>query len=538
MTSSFRFILSLASSIIMVFPGASFAADPDRDPVWSDAYKAGPMKADETRAFMRQLAQYVLEHHMKKTEGSPQRGLTYEYFHVVRAGQADQWIQGEALDTMHDGAWFAVAMVNAARATGDPFYKEILTRWQLPFYLKMLNHSDELFDAVRNDARPDDKTWQGNKEWLLQGREKGFVPYWWDDGASVSKEMIGNKEKDEHVNFPAHNDFAGKPNPERRLSGYSLGSSNHLAQDLGVMLQQSWLLLRESSDAGDRQLTAELVEAARNLQECRARHGQAGIPAVRAAQALTSGDAAIRKSLPETTWKTAATARNDYRRALFEFKPDEQISTPAFADNQAYVYYSGIAREGTLGEPLAFLLAYDAFTLPKLYQIYSDDSPVPPGIGVFDLYPYKFVNGKPTDLRSQRKGPSGRPKPIGSRFGPQNMGVCGWALQALQAHPGLWDRAKEKITTPDYFPPATEAEVRTALARELGEGLRTWQAIFQMKGYIPTGLGTGSSGAGFNWDELSDTGGYAHLITAGAQWLNCLEGKRDWELHRIPPAIP
>jgi hypothetical protein len=318
------------------------------------------------------------------------------------------------------------------------------------------------------------------------------------------------------------------------LSGYSLGSSNHLAQDLGVMLQQSWLLLHESSDPGDQKLTAEIVEAARNLQECRARHGQAGIPAVRAAQAVTSGDPAIRKSLPETTWKAAANARNDYRRALFEFKPDEPVSVPGFADNQAYIYYSGIAREGTLAEPLAFLLLYDAFTLPKLYQIYSDDSPVPPGIGVFDLHPYKFVNGKPLDLRSQRKGPSGRPKPIGSRFGPQNMGVCGWALQALKAHPGLWGQAKERITTPNYFPANTEAEVRTALERELGEGLRTWQAIFQAKGYIPTGLGAGSCGAGFVWDELSDTGGYAHLISAGAQWVNYLEGKRDWELHRIP----
>lgn len=514
----------------------SFAADPDRDPAWSEACKAGALKADETKAFMKQLAQYVFEHHMKKAEGSPQRGMTYEYFHVTRAGQPDQFIQGEALDTMHDGAWFAVAMVNAARATGDPLYKDILTRWQLPFYLKMLNHSDELFDAARNDARPDDRTWQGNKEWLLQGREKGFVPYWWDDGGSVSLEMLGRKDKDEHVNFPSHNDLAGQPNPQKLLSGYSLGSSNHLAQDLGVMLQQSWLLLRGSADPADQKLTAEIVEAARNLQECRARHGQAGIPAVRAALALTSGDAMIRKSLPETTWKTAASARSDYRRALFDFKPDEQVSVPGFADNQAYLYYSGVAREGTLAEPLAFLLTYDAFTLPKLYQIYSDDSPVPPGIGIFDLHPYKFVNGKPTDFRSQRKGPSGRPKPIGSRFGPQNMGVCGWALQALKAHPGLWDQAKEKIATPDYLPANSEAEVRTALERELGEGLHTWQAIFQTRSYIPTGLGAGSCGAGFPWDELSDTGGYAHLISAASQWLNYLNGKQDWELHALPKA--
>ena len=67
--------------------------------------------------------------------------------HVSRKGQHDQFIQGEGLDTMYDALWFAVAMVNSYRATGDPYYKEVLTRWQLPFYLKLLNHSDELSDT-------------------------------------------------------------------------------------------------------------------------------------------------------------------------------------------------------------------------------------------------------------------------------------------------------------------------------------------------------------------------------------------------------
>src|SRR3954463_2525334 len=92
-----------------LFTLTCLAVDPDRDPAWSEAYKAGPMKADETKAFMKQLAQYVFEHHMKKGESTAQRGMTYEYFHVARAGQVDQFIQGEALDTMHDGAWLAVA---------------------------------------------------------------------------------------------------------------------------------------------------------------------------------------------------------------------------------------------------------------------------------------------------------------------------------------------------------------------------------------------------------------------------------------------
>jgi len=53
--------------------------------------------------------------------------------------------------------------------------------------------------------------------------------------------------------------------------------------------------------------------------------------------------------------------------------------------------------------------------------------------------------------------------------------------------------------------------------------------IFREKDYIPTGMN-----AGFIWDDLSDSGGYAHLISAAAQWLLCLQGRNDWEMHNVP----
>ena len=46
---------------------------------------------------------------------------------------------------------------------------------------------------------------------------------------------------------------------------------------------------------------------------------------------------------------------------------------------------------------------YDALTLPKLYRMYCDDEPAPPGINVFDLHPYTFVDGRPQDLRSEAR---------------------------------------------------------------------------------------------------------------------------------------
>jgi len=493
------------------------------------------MTAAETRVFMKRLASYVAENHLKKDPASQQRGMIYEYFWVKKKGMPQQWIQGEGLDTMHDGAWFAVAMVNASRATGDPFYREILVKWQLPFYLKMLNQGDMLFTSERNDGRPgDDRGWRVSKEWLLQGREKGFVPYWWDDGASVSLEMINRKDRDEHVNFAGRNNLAGRPNPGKRLDGYSHGSSSHMAQDLAVMLQQAWLLLRETGDASDRQLAWEIAEAARNLQACRVRHGAPAVPMVKAAMALAQADVAMLSTLPDISWKTVATGRSDYRRALFTFKSGEKINLPGFADDQQYRYYFSVAREGRLTEPAAFWLAYDAFTLPMLYRMYCDDEPAPPGINVFDLHPYAFVDGKPADYRSQRKGPNGRPRPVGSRFGPQNMVVCGWGLQALKAYPGLWETAQQQIAASNFFPAVSGTVVRAALEKELSGGLRTWEAVFDHYGYIPTGIGGGTVVPGTPWDDFSDTGGYAHLISACAQWIFYLENRNDWEEQKVP----
>ena len=132
---------------------------------------------------------------------------------------------------------------------------------------------------------------------------------------------------------------------------------------------------------------------------------------------------------------------NHYWRALYAFKPGQRYAFPGFADDQQYRYYFGIARHGgTIPEPLAFKLIYDAYTEPLLYRAYCDDAPVPPGINRFDLHPYYAQDGKPTDYRSDRKGPGGQPRPIGSRMGPQNMACCGVALQALKAYPKIWEK--------------------------------------------------------------------------------------------------
>jgi hypothetical protein len=647
-------ILVCAVALVAFFAEKVTAAEMPTGGIES-AWWQPAMSAEEARSFMKQLARYVFEHHLKKAEGSPQRGILYEYFDVERAGQFDQWVQGEALDTMHDGAWFGAALVNAYVVTGDKFYKDFLTQWILPFYCKMLNHSDSLFSATKNDARPGVKLF--DREDQFQEGEKGFVPYFWDDGASVSLER--RLDKTVLGPFPCTDVLAGQPNTNYVLKGHSHGSSNHLAQDLGVMLELAWLLLNDSGEVPDRKLAVEVALAARNLHECRMRH-HGHIPMTDAPSALANQDAPLMGVVPSYESLRLYLPDNHYYRALYDFTPGKSQAFAGFADDQEYMYYAALARHGgKLPRPLAFKLIYDAYTEPMLYRYYCDDAPALPGFNRFDLHPYSAKDGKPEDYRSDRKGPNKQPRPAGSRMGPQNMVVCGWALQAMEEYGDIWEERhadgaeKDQPVFIEEFPPdvpttereapffefklgsitlglsstfrgikvrcesrekpvqikiwsrpdatgtfatvffgetitATNHQVRQLIVEnpqtkrsaegfrfscfipytvvksqglwmngvpharysvqlgndvqnlymtqeeeqvkswlwyELAGGLRTWEAVFQKKGYLPSGLGEP------RWERFSDTGGYAHLISAAAQYILCLEKKKDWEQH-------
>jgi len=652
---------TLAMALLVLIPTAAAPAGRSllrERPDWASAHEQGPLSAEETKAFMRHLAEYVRDHHLKHDADSPQRGMVYEYLQVRRIGEFDQWIQGEALDTMHDGAWYAAAMTNAYRATGDPFYREFLTKWQLPFYLKMLNHSDRLFPSNESNAAPGAHRFPKTHR-LIQG-EKGFIPYWWDDGASVSLERV---IKNQALGaFECHDNLAGKPNPKHLLNGYSLGMSNHMAQDIAVMLETAWLVLRDSGAEAEARLAGETAVAARHLHESRMQH-HGRIPMCTAAAALANRDAELMRHVPDPTKRW--TPDNHYTRALYTFEAGRTYGTPAFADDQQYNYYWGLARTGGRMVPaLAFRVVYDAFTEPMSWRYFCDDVAVPPGINRGE-YGFHAVDGAMAYYHSDEKGV----RFLGSRMGPQNMITSGWALQILRARPGIWEQryteqfAGDVRVSIDDAPPGAKApepvpaakvalgpvdvhlkstrthlhirgkagegevtlriyggpepkgrhaavtvrrdgtvravnhegialrvedasarpggpkgvafdlrlpytvvkgqgvwaggiehgryavacgnavrtlylaspewQVAAHLERELGRGLATWRAVFRHYGYIPTHFGRNDF-----WDHISDSGGYAHLISAGAQWLLCLEGKRDWENLRVPDVRP
>lgn len=254
---------------------------------------------------------------------------------------------------------------------------------------------------------------------------------------SVSLEMLNRRDGARRLTLPGRDELKDTGNPECRLSGHSLGMSNHMAQDLAVLLQAAWELLADRRDPEEVAPRTTIGEAARHLQAGRARRGHPNIPAVVAAYALANDDAAAKARLPGLNWERLAAWRTHWHHAVAEPPKGQRVRIPAFADNAVCEWFVAIVRHGTLAEPEAFRLVFEAVTLPLMYRGYCDDEPAPPGINVFELYPFHYVDGRPEHGRSQRKGVSGRPIPIGSRMGPQTMALCGWAVQALAQRPGL-----------------------------------------------------------------------------------------------------
>jgi hypothetical protein len=88
------------------------------------------------------------------------------------------------------------------------------------------------------------------------------------------------------------------------------------------------------------------------------------------------------------------------------------------------------------------------------------------------------------------------------------------------------------------------ARVRKRLENSVLGTIDYWYRVWQEKGCIPSGWHTATTSAG-SW-ELSDAGGYAHLIQALALWLIYEDGRREWEIIReefpstpkVAPALP
>jgi hypothetical protein len=128
---------------------------------------------------------------------------------------------------------------------------------------------------------------------------------------------------------------------------------------------------------------------------------------------------------------------------------------------------------------------------------------------------------------------------VGSRMGPQTMLMSALCLQMMDAFPDAWSdyyaeaRQRGDVELGVWNEPPAD-EVKKVLTAELTEGLRYWQAEWNEHGRIRPDWPLGGSDLkprpGYLGPELSETGGYAHLIAAASEYLLLMDGRRDWEV--------
>ena len=449
-----RVVLCGAITVLLALalPAGARAGAPDTSapPPWAAAAEKGPMTAAETRDCMKRLAQYVYEKHLKKDEKSPQRGMVYEYLNTKRIGEADQFVEGEALDTMHDGAWLAAAMVNAGRATGDPFYKEFLARWQVPFYCLMLNHSDTLFSAKRNDAYTEPMLWR-------------YFCDVYDVPPGINRgDLFGLDMHDGTFDY-----YQSDPKGVRFL-GSRMGPQNMIASAWALQLLKArpgiWEERYKQKFSSDLRVILLDPPPGTKAEKLKAEPATIG--------AITVNLLGLRGAL----MLCGTTKAEEVTIRIFS-RPD------AKGTHAAITLKKGESVKAVNDKGEALLLKAD---------LKADAD----GMGFDLLLPYTVTKGQ-------------KPWANGIEHGRYSIQV-GDAVR-------------------NFYLASREDQVKAWLEREVGQGLRVWDAIFRQYGYIPTHIGRNPF-----WDGLSDSGGYAHLISAGAEWLLYLDGKNDWDVHHVP----
>lgn len=409
------------------------------------AQAADPWNPARCKAFMRRLAETVENNHVKKIPKSEQFGMIYEFVDWAKRGTIpDQWIQGEVHDTMHDGAWFMSGLCNASRATGDPYYRDFLTKYPLPFYCKMLNHSAELFNKTPYLGRyiP-----QPQRKLIKEGKaqptpQKGWVPYWWDDGSSLTRPLdlkLANEKNPHTPWYPrlvaAYNRLQGVAGKERVLDGYALDTSNHMAQDLGIMLMNCWWLTR------DEQVKLAAL-AIQNREYDNSDYNVTLWSGVLVGQLVTDQ---VKPPPPVTAYDGRSHGDNPY--AGFYLGPLSGFpygGMCVFADNEEFDYYSTLARQGTFGPDDARRLMDTGMEILLCIHLYQDDGPEVPGYAPTESIAGNIRNGKNPHYRSKQKFGQG------SRLATQSLVVMGRALHAFAKYPGLWEKYRQEKFPQDY----------------------------------------------------------------------------------------
>jgi hypothetical protein len=383
------------------------------------APKADGWTNKQLRDFMHELIDFVYDHHVVRDPARPVFGMTYEFY---RDGKQ---VQQFGLDSMHDGLWLTVAMLTAHRAEPTAGHLDRVLTYNVPFYVNMLLHSDELFPK---------KEPTGEDRGPIAATQKGWIPRGWDDGLGFEKTS------------------------KRPLAPSYFTPSNHLAQDVADGLLNVWFTTRDP----------RIGEALRPLAEFRRQQKQ-NIPPLVFATAVTSGDTQGYERIKPRAFE--ARSLIGYR-GMFELA-DESLAS--YNDGLAWDYDIALARHLLRGEPMddfAVAAAASAYGQYLGMELFYDDRPWPRGLHLFDIQGQpKFQQGT-----GRLDKYCSTAKVVYGARGVQFAAIAQAVLPTLRKHPELWQRLhdgkypKEPIvrivdapTKRDYFGSATLTRGETKL---------------------------------------------------------------------------
>jgi hypothetical protein len=369
-------------------------------------------------AFAHELADFVYEHHVVTDPAHKTFGMTYEFW------KDGKKVQEFGLDSMHDGAWFTSAMVAMHRADPEGHWLERAQKYQVPFYINMLIHSDRLFPAMKptdEDKKP------------FERPIKGWAPRGWDDGLGFNK-----------------ND--GKP-----IADSYFTASNHLSQDLADMLMNVWLTTDDPQ-------VAEALGALRAYK----REYSGPIQGLEVAAAVALGEPGVfdKYKLPVFTPESL----NPFYTGLYLKK---NHSIPAYDDALAWQYRQATAR-GEVSPEFAWHAAARVLAIAKAMELYFDTRPWRDGEFFFDIQRQPaFVDGKLQPTASHD-----RAHILGGR-GVQLAWIGAAVLPTIKAHPEIWAKSAPKELAGEDVP--------TRLERLAIGSIDYWHEVWKQAGVIPSG---------------------------------------------------
>ena len=465
----------------------------------------------ELRQLLRSLAGEAFDNLVIQDPARMVYGMAYE-FKLMPDGPL---IQDFGLDSMHDGAWLMSAMATAHRIDPEGGYLARVRKFQAPFYINMLCHSDRIFPRMvpREDQEKFEKP------------IRGWAPRGWDDGPGI--DLV--TEMKDHDPKPFSSGVVTHPEGtviERDAGGNFrhayFTSSHHLFQDLADSLMNVWLTTRDPG----------AVEAVRLIDAGRMAHGHR-IPVVKMAAGIMTGDEELSKRRPPE-FDPAAAFRPIWQGVIRK----EKTAFGHYSDGLAWDLGAEIARSALGGEKLP-----DGFVINAVGQVISAAGVArrfhgdtwAPGM-TLPSQSIVFEGGKLARLADDQTFYNSR--------GVQFAWIGAALLPDFRKRGVAWEEAISTLS----------AEERSALEAFLGHGLsheravaeleaitdgaiRHWSAVREELGYLPRMIKTNRGP--FSWTRYMELGAYAHLMKLAAFRLMDLEGVQDAQLIREQaPAEP